>query len=321
MNGSDAGQDAVTVVGLGEALFDCFDDRKLLGGAPVNFTVHVHRLLAPRGGRGVLVSRVGEDPLGKELIAEVESRGITTDHIQTDSLRSTGRVNVVLSDDGQPTYDIAEEVAWDYLSFEESLQLLSKSCQAICFGSLAQRSALSRVTIGRFLAEATQAVKLFDVNLRQNYYSKDLLRHSLDAATAVKMNEEELIVLGELIDGAQNGPSRQDQVAQAIVDRFHLDLLALTRGKEGTVLYQGEERVEGAPAAADGRPDADTVGAGDACCAGIVVGMLSKWPLQRTADLANRMGAFVASQPGGTPQLSDELLDLAAGKDNRPRKT
>ena len=317
MNMIGDGASGPVVIGLGEALFDCFEDRSLLGGAPVNFTVHAHQLLTRRGGRGVLVSRIGADPLGKNLLAEVEHRGIETGFLQTDPVHPTGRVDVLVSQDGQPTYRIAEEVAWDFLEFTESLKSLAPKCTAVCFGTLAQRSRVSRETIQRFLEEAVHATKLFDVNLRQNYYDEDLLRESFTAATAVKLNEEELTIVGDLLGTIDSGQRSQDQTAEQLMDEFQLEFLALTRGSEGTGLYQGGERAEGTPVRAEARPDADSVGAGDACCAGIMVGMLSKWPLQETADLANRLGAFVASQPGGTPKLPDELLDLAAAKDGR----
>ena len=315
MNAKESDSPGRLVVGLGEALFDCFEDRSLLGGAPVNFTVHAHRLLNSNGGQGVLVSRVGSDQLGHQLIAEVESRGMTADLIQIDRQHSTGRVDVHLSDDGQPTYEIGENVAWDCIEFNESVQRVATSCSAVCFGSLAQRSDASRATIRRFLEEASQAIRMFDVNLRQQYYSPDVLETSIRLASAVKLNEEELWIIGDLLDVLETGGTEIDEVVARLVEKYELDLLALTRGSQGTVLYQTGQRVEGTPVAAQMRADSDTVGAGDSCCAAIVTGMLQRWPLERTVKLANHIGAFVASEPGATPELPDAVLELAAGGD------
>jgi fructokinase len=303
--------DCPVVVGIGEALFDCLPDGEWLGGAPVNMTVHLHRLLTLSGGRGMLVSRVGNDARGDRLVGELEERGLPTNLIQVDAQHPTGLVNVELQADGQPRYDIAEGVAWDYLAFEDSLELLAFNCSAVCFGTLAQRSDVTRKTIHRFLKATGNAIRLLDVNLRKPHFSAEVLLRSFQLANVVKLNEEELGFVGALLFPNANSNGNTDEKAYACLREFGLHLLALTRGAQGTVFYSNEERLEGEPIQFTPLPGADSVGAGDACCAGILYGLLRSWPLERTLDLANQMGAFVASQPGATPTLPDEILKFA----------
>ena len=134
----------IQVVGIGEALFDCLPDGMKLGGAPVNFTVHINRLLQVCGGSGILVSRVGDDQLGRQILSELGSRDVATSHVQIDPRRPTGTVDVVLSEDGQPEYTINENVAWDHLGYQDSLEALASGAAAVCFGSLGQRSDTSK---------------------------------------------------------------------------------------------------------------------------------------------------------------------------------
>jgi fructokinase len=299
-----------TVVGIGEALFDCFPDRSILGGAPVNFVVHVHQLLGSKG-RAALVSRVGNDDLGSDLRQQIERRCIATDFIQIDAERPTGQVRVTVSPNGDPAFVIRENVAWDFIAFDESLALLAKQCSAVCFGTLAQRSEISRTTIRRFLASAPHAIRLLDVNLRQHFITPQVLEASFTAANVVKLNEEELARVSELLSSSAGGAATVDEQANALLDAFDLKLLALTRGSRGTVLYTRPGRIEAEPASFPAVENADGVGAGDACSAGLMYGLLMQWPLDKTLDLANRMGAFVASQPGGTPLLPQSLIDFA----------
>lgn len=298
---------ATRIVGIGEALFDCFADRTMLGGAPVNFAVHAHQLVARRGGRGVVVSRVGSDSLGERLVKELDARGLVTEYIQQDSEFPTGTVKVLLCENGQPSYEIVERVAWDDLEFQPSLERLAAGCTAVCFGTLAQRSAPSRATIERFLALAGGAIRLFDVNLRQGFYSAEVINASLRSATAVKLSEEELTTIGGLL-AVGNSSIAANELAQQLCEWFELELVALTRGAKGTVIYARGKRFEAEPARFPHQPGADSVGAGDACCAGVLYGLLARWPPEQTLELANRLGAYVASQPGATLTLPRELL-------------
>ena len=306
----DSGMDRPVVVGLGEVLFDCFPDRTVLGGAPVNVVVHASQLLDCSGGYGVVVSRVGNDDLGHKLTEELDRRGVVTNLIQLDPQLPTGTVQVRVSESGEPTYEITEGVAWDSIGFTESLELLASQCSAVCFGTLAQRSDPSRTTIRRFLHAATDAVRLFDVNLRQHFYNRDILADSLAAATVMKLNEGELDRIGELLgDDQANGV---DAKVYRLADTYQLECIALTRGSRGTVLYYDGRRYESAPIAIRRTNGADNVGAGDACAAGLVYGLLMKWQPEHILELANRMGAFVASQPGATPSLSEEIMEFVS---------
>lgn len=304
-----------TIVGLGEALYDVFPDKRVLGGAPLNMAVHAHQLAAAHGGRGVVVSRVGQDDLGKQIAAEVTARGMSAAYLQADPDHRTGRVYVGLDAKGQPEYDIVRDVAWDWLSFDFDVDQLAQGCEAICFGSLAQRCGQSRNTIYRVLDAAKQAIRLFDVNLRQNYFDRSILHRSCEFSTAVKLNEHELPVVATTLGlpAAPAGASPDaaaDARANALLKRYKLRLVALTRGERGTVLYSPAGRLEGAPVSYAPEPGADPVGAGDACAAGLLNGLVLRWPLERTLSLANHAGAFVAARSGATPTLSPELLAM-----------
>lgn len=300
-----------TIVGLGEALFDLFPDRQILGGAPLNVAVHAHQLGGAVGGRGVVVSRIGQDDLGSLLLDDLRGRGMSTDYVQTDPDHPTGRVYVSFNDDGSHSFEIVRNVAWDWLQFDPDMESLATACDAVCYGSLAQRDAQSRNTIYRFLNVARRAVRLFDVNLRQDYFNRDVLNRSCELATAVKLNDQELPVVARLLNlrAAADGA---DALAGELLKRFNLRLLALTRGAKGTVLYAAEtsgvRRIEQPPVSYPAADAADSVGAGDACAAGLLVGMILRWPMTRTLELANHAGAYVASQPGATPAMPEDLL-------------
>lgn len=304
------------VVGLGEALFDVFPDRSILGGAPLNVAVQAHQLLTPLGGQGLPVSRIGNDELGQQLQATLSARGISLDGLQVDDEHPTGTVIVTL-DGNEPSYEIVEGVAWDYLQWSEALEELAGQCQAVAYGTLAQRNKPARATIQRFVMRARQALRLFDVNLRQHFYDAELIRESCDLATVVKLNEHELPLVHQAL-GLPNVPDafhdevRTDRLVEDIMAGFMLDAVALTRGARGTVLYQSGHKVEGEHVQYPLADQADNVGAGDACSAGLIVGMLTHRPAQEVVDLANHLGAYVASQSGATPQLPQELINLAA---------
>ena len=256
--------DFPVVVSLGEALFDCFPDRSILGGAPVNFGVHLQQLLASKG-QAILVSRVGDDDLGRDLVRQLERREIATESIQVDDQRPTGQVRVTVSPSGDPEFEIAENVAWDFIAFEDSFEQLAKRCSAVCFGTLAQRSAASRATIHKFLASAPQAIRLLDVNLRQHYITPQILESSLAVANVVKLNEAELKRASELLPNRVGGAATADEQANALLKAFDIKLLALTRGPKGTALYAKEARIDAKPSSFPAADNADGVGAGDAC--------------------------------------------------------
>jgi len=285
------------IVGLGEALYDLLPAGSALGGAPLNAAVQSHQL----GNNAVVTSRIGRDALGQALLDDLAKRGMNTAFIQSDPDAPTGTVDVFLRD-GEPEYDIISGVAWDRLAWDESLVDLVKRCDAVCFGTLGQRLEPARSTIQQFVATASQAVRLFDLNLRQDYFSATVLEASCRAASIVKMNEAELAVVAPLLRLGQA------EEIQQLIEHFDLDLFVLTRGKLGTALHSSNSVVVGQPAQFAPEPDADSIGAGDACSAAILHGAVRRWPLQKTADLANRLGAFVASRKGATPELPAELL-------------
>ena len=302
-----------TIVGIGEGLFDIFPDGQKLGGAPLNVAVHAHQLAQVRSGRAVIVTRVGQDDLGTQLLDELRQRGLATEFIQSDPDRPTGAVYIDFDSQGQPQFDIAQNVAWDNLQYDPDMEDLAQRCDAVCFGSLAQRDAQSRNTTYRFLDAARRAVRLFDVNLRKDFFDLQIMRRSCEMATIVKLNEHELPEVAKLLGLAgneQRDADAADAQAQAIRKMFDLDMLVLTRGERGTRLYTETEQIDGEPAHYQPADQADAIGAGDACAAGVIVGKVLRLPLARIATLANHCGAFVASQPGATPVLPEQILEM-----------
>jgi fructokinase len=296
---------AVTIVGIGEALFDIFPEgARKLGGAPLNFAVHANQLARGFGGRGMAVSRVGTDDLGDDVIAALSATGMDTRYIQRDPAHPTGQVLVGLSATGQPEYSIETGAAWDFLRFEDGLTELAENCDAVCFGSLAQRSPQSRESIRLFLELAKDAIRLFDVNLRQNWYDFSALIDSCNLATAIKLNIDELDKLVDLF-----GLPR-DEGVQSFFHHFPIDYLVLTRGEQGTAIYTQAGSVEGEPVSYPMTAYADAVGAGDACAAATVVGLLARMPLAEIANAANHVGAFVAASTGATPGLPERIVRM-----------
>lgn len=301
--------DGFTFVGLGEALWDMLPGGKVLGGAPLNVACHVHALLqgsagaspshGARGGQAAVASRVGTDALGDDVVRELERRGMAIYYLQRDAVYPTSTVNVTLTA-GQPTFTFTPDVAWDHLEFTPEWAELAARCDAVCFGTLAQRSAESRESIWRFLVAAPQAIRLFDVNLRQGFYDRESILEGCRRATLIKLNEQELPVVAEVLSLPAGPP--QDQMSH-FVETFHLEGAVLTRGERGKLFVLPGEIVAPPAVGYPAAPGADAVGAGDACSAGVLVGWLLGLPLTRIAKLANHLGAFVASQPGATPEL------------------
>jgi fructokinase len=291
------------VIGLGELLWDDFPDGRRPGGAPANVAYHANQL----GCRGLPASRIGQDADGVELAAALSRSGLDTKLVQRDPVHSTGRVTVELTAGGQPAYVIHEDVAWDHLAPEASLLQAARDCDALCFGTLAQRAPRSRETIQACLAAARgRALILCDVNLRQHWYDADVVERSARAADVVKLNDEELSVLCRLFALPESEESLATQLRG-----WGVGLMVLTRGARGCSLRRGSEVAE-VPAAPV--QVADTVGAGDAFAAALIVGLLRGWPLERCGRFANRIGGLVASRAGAMPEISAAargLLDEA----------
>lgn len=296
------------IVGLGEALFDVFENgREVVGGAPLNFAVHAHRLGRVIGKSAAVVSRVGADARGAAVSVFLGEAGMTTAFLQKDSQHPTGTVPVTLDSAGQPSYEIVRDVAWDYLEPSASLDSLAEACELVCYGSLAQRSERSRETIEAFLVRAKGALRLFDVNLRQSFYDYSTLRRGCALATVLKLNAEELGVLAAML--TLRGGSDGDRVL-SLFERFPLDTVILTRGAQGTVIYTPTGKFEGPAVTYPFADGADSVGAGDAATAAAAVAMLAGHGLQQVVNIANHAGAFVASRHGATPELPEAILRM-----------
>lgn len=284
-------------VGLGEVLWDILPNGRLLGGAPANFAYHTAAL----GADAHVVSRVGHDDAGRELLASLRRLGLGTEAIEIDPSAPTGTVTVGFGADGHPVYTIHETVAWDYLAGAAAGRSVAANADAICFGTLAQRNPAARAAIRRLLGfTRPESLRILDVNLRQHYYSADLIAESLQLANILKVNETELPKLREMF--ALPGDERA-QIGE-LARRFRLRAVAYTRGGRGSLLH-----ADGAWAEAPARPVkvADTVGAGDSFTAAFALGLLAGWPLPLILKRATGVATYVCSQPGATPVLPPGL--------------
>jgi fructokinase len=286
------------VIGLGEALWDVLPDGDHFGGAPANVALHAAAL----GAESWLVSAVGQDTRGAAALARLDAAGVRCDTVARLADHPTGVVRVNLDTAGHPVYDIAMESAWDYVPWSVVVRQVAERADAIAFGSLAQRSPTSRATIRRVVG-TTRSVswRLFDVNLRQRYYDAEVLAESMALASAVKLNEEELPVVAGLCGVAETAPVDQ---LRALCERFDLRLAALTRGPCGAVVVTPNEVCE---STAPPTIVADTVGAGDAFTATLLIGILAGRALDEVSRRANAVAAYVCSQPGATPPIPEAL--------------
>jgi len=288
------------VVGLGEVLWDHLPQCVCLGGAPANFA-YITTLM---GDQGIVASRVGEDSPGLEALRRMEELGLNIDHVQTDRQRPTGSVKVEVDGGGLARFEIADPVAWDFLEWTPDWQRLAQETDAVCFGSLAQRSKGSRATVRHFLnATSPSTVKVFDVNLRQSYYSQEVLAESMRLADIVKLNDEELPKIMSL----NKAPHKDDlSSARWLVRNYDLKLVCVTRGGRGSMLVRGMDSSQ--------HPGfrvrvADTVGSGDAFTAGLVHEYLHGASLDLMNEVANLVGAWVASEVGAMPSPKRGALE------------
>jgi fructokinase len=285
------------VVGLGEALWDLLPGGKQMGGASANFACHAQAL----GAEAWLVSSVGNDPLGRELLERLQTMQVSVAGVAVDPTVPTGSVSIEISPAGQPKFSIRENVAWDHITASDSVRAMVARADAVCFGTLAQRNKISRATIRSLVASTRpDALRIFDVNLRQNFFSADVIEASLRLANILKVNDEELPVLARLFD-LPGGPA--EQLAE-LARRHELQLVALTRGARGSLFYSRGRYSEAGGLAVD---VVDTVGAGDSFTAVLTLGLLAGWDLDRINRRANEVAAYVVSQPGATPQLPERL--------------
>ncbi|MCI0334613.1 MAG: carbohydrate kinase [Planctomycetes bacterium] len=289
-----------TIVGLGEVLWDVFPDGAHFGGAPANFACCAAEL----GGNTVdvaVVSAVGRDDFGRQAIDLLRARGIDTDCVSHVDW-PTGQVLVELDCKGHASFRIAEGAAWDSIVWSEQLGKLATSCDAVCFGTLAQRSEVSRQTIQAFVrATRPDCLRILDINLRNPFWNNEILLQSLELAKVVKLNEAEMATVAQVLDWKVD----DDVLLDRMLDQFSLNLVALTRGASGAVLVNSSGEHSDLP----GRPVSvvDTVGAGDAYTAALAIGMLRGLPLEKINEWANRVAEFVCSQSGAAPKLPASL--------------
>jgi fructokinase len=288
------------IVGLGEVLWDLLPAGRQLGGAPANFTYHAGAL----GAETRLISRVGQDDLGRETLERLRQLRVPTEGVEVDERLPTGTVGVEVTADGQPHYHIQENVAWDAIQGEPAGRHAVAVADAVCFGSLAQRAEPSRSTILSLVASApAAALRIFDINLRQHYYSREIIEKSFALANVLKVNDAELPRLAGMF--GLTGEARAQ--IQQLAERHSLRAVACTRGGQGSLLF-AQGRWSDHPGVTT--TVVDTVGAGDAFTAAMTLGLLAGRVLDRINDHANRIAAFVCSSSGATPELPAQLRRL-----------
>lgn len=287
------------IIGIGEVLWDLLPEGKKIGGAPANFVYHVSQFGLP----GCVVSAVGEDKLGREILEIFDEAGIVN-HIDKVAF-PTGTVEIEIDRAGIPKYDIKEDVAWDNIPFTAELEEIAKDTKAVCFGSLAQRSDVSRATICRFLDAIpveNDALIVFDINLRQRFYSKEIIRESMERCNILKINDDELEIVSRMF--GMDGMKAEDVCRRLMVD-FNLRIIILTCGVNGSYVFT-RDGVSFLPT-----PEvevADTVGAGDSFTAAFISGLLKGKSVAEAHKRAVETSAFVCSQSGAMPVLPDFLL-------------
>ena len=285
------------VVGLGEVLWDVLPDGKKLGGAPANFAYHAGQF----GLDTLAVSALGKDALADETIASLDERGLKYLLPRVDY--PTGTVQVTLTVDGIPTYEIKENVAWDNIPYTPELAEIASNCRAVCFGSLAQRNVTSWATIRQFLDNTpTDCLKVFDINLRQQFYTKDVIEESLKRCNILKINDEELVIIKRMY-GYDDLDMRG--ICEKILADYQLKMLVLTCGTNGSYVFApGLTSFQETPKV----KVADTVGAGDSFTGSFCASILNGKSLEEAHRKAVAVSAFVCTQNGAMPKYPDDLL-------------
>lgn len=291
----ECNEDIPTIAGIGEILWDVLDDSEELGGAPVNFAYHAGAL----GAKAYAISTVGDDERGKAALVELRRRQMSTDHITVLKGSITGYVLAQVDSQGVASYTFPDNVAWDQIIMEEGTRSLAQKLDAICFGSLAQRSDISRERIINYLQIVNKnALKVFDLNIRQQFYTEEIIRSSLRCADVLKLNEEEIIRIAEM----ENLSGNEEAQLKLLVDRYGLQLAVLTRGGQGSLLVSPSQVSNHSGYQAE---VLDTIGAGDSFTATTILGLLKGYSLDEINDHANRVAAFVCSRKGAMPPLSE----------------
>jgi fructokinase len=294
---------AYNIVGIGEILWDMLPAGKQLGGAPANFAYHAGAL-SEGLFKSYIFSSVGDDELGEEIISELGALNLQLKYLLINRQKPTGVVNVTLDKKGMPSYEIKEDVAWDHIS--KVPEELARQTDVVCFGSLAQRSKTSRTSILNFLKQVPQtSLKIFDINLRQKYYDQQTIESSLKLANVIKINDDELIMLVKMFKW---DVKTEEDALMKLVNVYKLKLAVLTRGDKGSMLVNSNLKISEHP----GCPTEvkDSIGAGDSFTAAVATGLLKGLTLNKINDNANKVAAYVCSQAGATPKLSQELVAL-----------
>ena len=284
------------IVGLGEALWDVLPDGKKLGGAPANFAYHA----AQFGLDTIAISALGEDKLAEETIDALKEHNLN--YLMPRVPYPTGTVQVTLTGDGIPTYDIKENVAWDNIPLTDEMLEIAKNARAVCFGSLAQRNVVSRENIHKFLdATPDDCVKIFDINLRQQFYTKEVIKESLKRCNILKINDEELVLIGRMF--GYPGLDIENK-CWLILGKYNLDMLVLTCGTNGSYVFTpGQMSFQKTPKV----EVADTVGAGDSFTGSFVGSILNGKPVPEAHKTAVQVSAFVCTQNGAMPVVPERL--------------
>lgn len=303
------------IVGLGEILFDCLPEGKKLGGAPANFAYHVSQF----GLNGIAVSAIGDDEDGELIKKELEPRNLNT-HLEVVS-QPTGTVQVTLSGNGIPQYDICLGVAYDNIPWTPEIEQIAKNSRAVCFGSLAQRTAVSRETIYKFLDAMPQlgTLKVFDINLRQNWYSREVIEESLNRCNVLKINDEEIIKVAQLLDLGEIkdvDPNKQliqpvefeDQVRD-LIRIYDLQMVVLTCGAFGSYVVTADDM---SFLTTPNVKVADTVGAGDSFTGSFCAAILAGKTIREAHQIGVDVSTYVVTQHGAMPQYPQELIDRLA---------
>ncbi|MDD6076718.1 MAG: carbohydrate kinase [Bacteroidales bacterium] len=287
------------VVGMGEALWDVLPDGKKIGGAPANFAFHAGQA----GMDSRVVSAVGKDALGEEALATLEGKGLNIEAVARVDF-PTGVVNVSLGEQGIPQYDICEGVAWDNIPFTPALANLASQAQAVCWGSLAQRNEVSRKTIFSFLdamPSDEERLKVFDINLRQQFYTLEIIEASCRRANVLKINDEELVLVSEML---RLGAGSPEVLCRSLMERYGLSILVLTCGANGSYVFTP---VETSYRVTPKVQVADTVGAGDSFTATLVGELLRNTPVGVAHEHAVEVAAYVCTQQGAMAEWPDSL--------------
>lgn len=283
--------------GIGELLWDILPDGKKLGGAPANFAYHFQAI----GGESAVISTVGKDKLGEEALDLLQHHGLKTGSISLDTSHETGRVIASLDEQGVASYEFPDEVAWDYLRTNESALNNISQADALCFGTLAQRSPVSRSAIHALIdAAPPHALKVFDINLRQDFYSREVIQTSLQICDILKINDEELDIVASML----GLPMDWSQAMPALLSAYDLKVVALTCGDKGSRLMTPEEMssIEGTKEEVK-----DTVGAGDSFTAAMTLGMLTEMPLKELHAYAAEVAAYVCTCSGAMPAMPEKF--------------